>query len=158
MSLCVWNAFLNSIFLLHSAANLVFQQKGSYLRIYVLSTHIYLDVSTDLVLEHRVLVRHEVDVDVPGPVAHHHHQAQHEEEDEEVVGLRRKTLGLSGLYGESNYYLRVRSVEQTQRGDQQHHAQADVQVSEAGTHQTWNFSTTTGVNHHHSENIGTIIK
>ena len=96
MSLCVWNAFLNSIFLLHSAADLVFQQKGSYLRIYVLSTHIYLDVSTDLVLEHRILVRHEVDVDVPGPVAHHHHQAQHEEEDEEVVGLGRKTLGLSG--------------------------------------------------------------
>ena len=48
---------------------------------------IYIDVSTDLVLEHRVLVGHEVDVDVPGPVADHHHQAQHEEEDEEVGGL-----------------------------------------------------------------------
>ena len=67
-----------------------------YVSTHYLHITIYIDVSTDLVLEHRVLVGHEVDVDVPGPVADHHHQAQHEEEDEEVGGLGRKRLGLSG--------------------------------------------------------------
>lgn len=41
----------------------------------------------NLVFKHWRILRHKVDIDIPGPVANHHHQAQDEEEYEEVRGL-----------------------------------------------------------------------
>ena len=63
-----------------------------------------------LVLKHWRVLRHKVDIDIPGPVADHHRQTQDEEEDEEV-----RRLG-------------VGAVQQTQHGHQEDEAQADVKI------------------------------
>ena len=64
-----------------------------------------------LVFKHWRVLRHKVDIDIPGPVANHHHQAQDEEEYEEVRGLG------------------VGAIQQTQHGHQQDDTQANVKIS-----------------------------